>query len=159
MVLFHSQTSPNADRKKRRGAAIVEFAVVSPVFALILMGMIEICRGIMVKVALSDAARAGCRAGVERDRANVDIVRYCTDVMNNAGFTSFDGTNVGSVTITVTDGSNPPNTVNNNQTLDAPSGSFVSVQVSIPSSATTWVPPVFITQGSLESETVVMMKQ
>lgn len=76
---------------------------------------------------------------------------------NGFSGTAFNPNTVGSIIITVTDGNGT--TVNNNESLDAPPGSFVSVQVSIPVSSTTWVPQVFLTQGSLESETVVMMKQ
>jgi Flp pilus assembly protein TadG len=159
MMLIHSKARLNAAGGKRRGAAVAEFAIVSPIMALILMGMIELSRGILVKVALSDAARAGCRAGIQRNKANADITQYCKDVMVYNGFPTFNPGTVGSVYITVTDGKTPPNTVNNNETLDAPSGSYVSVTVSIPVSATTWVPQVFLTQGSLESETIVMMKQ
>jgi Flp pilus assembly protein TadG len=156
MVLFHS-TSLKADRNKRRAAAVAEVAIVSPILAMVLMGMIELSRGILVKVALSDAARAGCRAGIQRNKANADIIQYCTDVMKNNGFPNFNPGTVGSVNITVTDGSGQ--TDNNNETLDAPPGDFVSVQVGIPVSTTTWVPQVFLRQGSLESETIVMMKQ
>jgi Flp pilus assembly protein TadG len=157
MKLFHSQTSTLPSGTKRRGAAVVEFAFVSPILALVLMGMIELSRGFMVKVMLSDAARKACRTGIQRDKANSDITSDCNDIMRDNGFdsTKFNPNSIGSIVITVTD---PSGNVLAD-TLDAPSGSIVSVQVSIPVSSTTWVPSVFLTQGSLESETVVMMKQ
>jgi hypothetical protein len=120
--------------------------------------MIELCRGIQVKVMLSDAARKGCRTGIQRDKANADITTDCTNIMtdNNFDSTKFNPSGgIGSITITVTD----PNGNSLADSLDAPSGSIVCVQVSIPVSSTTWVPSVFLTTGSLESETVVMMKQ
>jgi Flp pilus assembly protein TadG len=159
MRLFHSKSSAPGNRRKRPGSAVTEFAFVSPILAMVLMGMIELSRGIMVKVTLSDAARAGCRWGIQSQNANADIVTRCTDVMRYNGFdvSKFNPNTTGAINITVTDGSG--NTVNSNESLDAPPGSFVSVQVSIPVSSTTWVPSVFLTQGSLESETVVMMKQ
>lgn len=159
MRLLHSTNLAPRSHRRRTGSAVAEFAFVSPILALVMMGMIELSRGIMVKVTLSDAARAGCRAGIQRDKANADIIRLCTDVMNYNGFgtSQFNPNSVGSVNITVTDGNG--NSINNNETLDAPPGCFVSVQVGIPVSSTTWVPSVFLTQGSLESETIVMMKQ
>src|SRR5690348_13941588 len=160
MRLFNRRISDSSRDHKRRGAAVAEFAFVAPILALVLMGMIELCRGIMVKVALSDAARKGCRTGIERDKGNnttIGIVSDCTDVMRDNGFDSskFNPPSVGSITITVTD----PNGNVLNDSLDAPSGSIISVQVSIPVSSTTWVPNLFLPKGSLESETVVMMKQ
>jgi Flp pilus assembly protein TadG len=158
MKLFHARISASPKRNKRSGAAIAEFAIVCPILALVLLGMIELCRGTMVKVILSDAARKGCRTGIQRDKGNNDIVTDCNNIMIDNHFTSAQFSpsgGVGSITITVTD----PNGAVLAESLDAPSGSIVKVQVSIPVSSTTWVPNLFLTTGSLESETVVMMKQ
>jgi len=158
MKLLHSKTSSSPSDKKRRAAAIAEFAFVAPILAVVVMGMIELSRGLMVKVILSNAALKGCRTGIQRDKGNANIISDCTDILrdNNLDSTKFNpATNLGSITITVTD----PNGNSLPESLDAPSRSIVSVQVSIPVSSTTWVPNVFLTQGSLESETFVMMKQ
>lgn len=40
---------------------MVELAVVSPVFFVLIFGLVEFSRVMMVRDALSDAARAGCR--------------------------------------------------------------------------------------------------
>ena len=112
----------------------------------------------MVKTILSDAARKACRTGIKRDKGNTDIVTEAKDVMNDNGFdaSKFNPNSLGSVNITVTD----PNGNVLGNSLDAPSGSVVSVQVNIPVSSTTWVAPFYLGSGStLESETVVMMKQ
>jgi Flp pilus assembly protein TadG len=161
MKLFHDRITNSTSRQKRGGAAVAEFAFVAPILALVLMGMIELCRGIMVKVTLSDAAREGCRTGIQRDMGNAQVIQDCTKVMANNGFdtTKFNPSGgLGSITISVTDPSSG-SIVNNNESLDAPSGSVVSVQVTIPVSSTTWVPQVFLPSGSLESETMIMMKQ
>jgi hypothetical protein len=157
MILLHRKRSASLGENRRRGAAVAEFAFVAPILVLVLMGMIELCRGIMVKVTLSDAARKGCRTGIQRDKANADIVTDCTNIMTDNGFDSskFSPGSKGNIIITVTD----PNGNSLSDCLDAPSGSKVSVQVTIPVSSTTWVPQMFLPNGSLESETVVMMKQ
>jgi Flp pilus assembly protein TadG len=157
MKLIHSKISETPNARKRRGAAVAEFAIVAPILVMCLMGMIELSRGIMVKVMLSDAARKGCRTGIQRDKASSDIITDCTNIMRDNNFDSskFNPNSIGSITITITD----PNNNTLADVLDAPSGTIVSVQVSIPVSSTTWVPNVFLTSGSLESETVVMMKQ
>jgi Flp pilus assembly protein TadG len=145
-------------RSWRRAAATVEFALIAPFLGMILMGMFELGRAMMVKTILSDAARKACRTGIQRDKGNSDIVADATNVMNDNGFGSslFSPGSIGSVNITVTD----PNGNVRAESLDAPSGSVVSVQVSIPVSSTAWVAPFYLGSGStLESETVVMMKQ
>ena len=45
----------------RRGAAMVEMAMVAPLFFLLVFGLIEFARMVMVQHTLSEAARAGCR--------------------------------------------------------------------------------------------------
>ena len=51
-------------RKKRRGAAAVEFAVVAPIFLLLVFGMIEYGRMVMVQQVLTNASREGARVAV-----------------------------------------------------------------------------------------------
>jgi Flp pilus assembly protein TadG len=143
---------------QRNATAIIEFALVAPFLCLILMGMFELGRAMMVKATLSDAARKGCRTGIKRDKGNSDITAQVFDVMIDNGYDSskFNPPTLGSITITVTD---PSGNVLPDS-LDAPSGTIVSVQVSIPVSSTTWVTPFYLGSGAnLESETVVMMKQ
>jgi Flp pilus assembly protein TadG len=51
-------------RRRRRGAAAVEFAIVAPLFFLLVFGMIEFGRIIMVQQVITNAAREGARVGV-----------------------------------------------------------------------------------------------
>lgn len=58
MKLFRSQN------RSRRGAAVVEFAVVAPLFILLVFGMIEFGRAVMVQQVLVNASREGARQAV-----------------------------------------------------------------------------------------------
>ena len=51
-------------RKNRRGAAVVEFALVVPVFILLVFGMVEFGRAVMVQQVLVNASREGARQAV-----------------------------------------------------------------------------------------------
>jgi Flp pilus assembly protein TadG len=149
---------PRCFRTGRPAVACTEFALVVPFLLMIVMGMLELGRAMMVKTILSDAAHKACRTGIKRDKGNSDIVADATNVMNDNGFdpTKFNPNSLGTISIAVTD----PNGNVLADSLDAPSGSVVSVQVSIPVSSTTWVTPFYLGSGAaLESETVVMMKQ
>jgi Flp pilus assembly protein TadG len=142
-------------------------AMVAPLLGMIMVGMLECSRGVMVKETLSNAARKGCRTGIQRTTASSDIYNDCVNIMRDNGFDSTvfspappsgavaGQTYVGSITITVTD----PSGKTLDDALGAPSGSEVSVQVSIPVSSVAWVTSFYLTSTSLESETVVMMKQ
>lgn len=50
--------------KKRRGAAVVEFAVVLPLLLTILFGIIEYGWVFMIRQTLQTAAREGCRVAI-----------------------------------------------------------------------------------------------
>src|SRR5712692_2759552 len=54
-----SRSRPNATRK--RGQAMVEFAVTLPILILLVAGVLELGRGYVFAVATSDAARDGAR--------------------------------------------------------------------------------------------------
>lgn len=58
----------------RRGATVVEFAVVSPLFFLFIFGLIEFGRYVMVQQALTNAAREGSRAAALVTTTNTDRV-------------------------------------------------------------------------------------
>ena len=52
------------NKANRRGAAVVEFAMVAPVFILLVFGMIEFGRAVMVQQVLVNASREGARLAV-----------------------------------------------------------------------------------------------
>jgi hypothetical protein len=139
--------------------AIVLLFILGP----LTIGMFELARGMMVKQVLCAAARKGCRTGILHQYGNTDIINDVTNVMQDNGFdtTLFNPPTIGSITIVVTDPSgntiqNPPS---GNGALDAPPGSTVSVQVSIPASSVKWVTAYFLTASMIESDAMVMMKQ
>ena len=60
--------------RHRRGMATVELAIVAPVFLLFVFGMIEFSRMVMIKQAMTNAAREGCRIAVMANTRNSDDV-------------------------------------------------------------------------------------
>src|SRR5687767_6776079 len=69
---------PSRDRR-RRGAAVVEFAFVLPVFLLFLLGLLEISRAMIVISGLNNVARVGCRTGVMPFKSNSDVENVVKD--------------------------------------------------------------------------------
>ncbi len=141
----------------RSGVAVVEMAFVVIALTVLVLGMFEMARGLQVRQILTDAARKGCRTGILRQYGNSDISNDATNIMTDNGFTSsqFNPPTTGSITITVTD----PNGTTLSDALDAPPGSKISVQVSIPSSSIRWSAAIWLTDDTLVSDLVVMMKQ
>ena len=65
MIISKARTNTiRASRAKRRGIAAVEFALVVPFFILLVFGIIEIGRAIMVNQILTNAAREGARQAI-----------------------------------------------------------------------------------------------
>ncbi|MEX2137654.1 MAG: TadE/TadG family type IV pilus assembly protein [Pirellulales bacterium] len=62
-------------RKNRRGAAVVEFAIVAPVFFLFVFGMIEYGRMVMVQQILTNASREGARFAVVQSTDDTTAVQ------------------------------------------------------------------------------------
>ena len=125
-------------RRNRRAAAAVEFAVVAPVFFLLVFGMIEYGRMVMVQQVITNASREGARLAV-LDGATASSVTTTVNSYLSAG--SITGA-------TVTVSPNPPTTAQN--------GDPVTVTVSIPFSQVSWLPsPMYLGATTLTSATVM----
>jgi Flp pilus assembly protein TadG len=126
----------------RRGAAVVEFAVVAPVFFLFVFGMIEFGRMVMVQQILTNAAREGARVailpGATTAQVNTTVNTYLT-----AGAISGAST-----------------TVNPNPPSSATYGSAVTVTVSVPFKSVSWTPaPFFLGGTTLQAQSVMRTEQ
>lgn len=70
--------------RRKRAAAVVEFAVVLPLLLTILFGIIEYGYVFMVRQSLQTAAREGCRVAVLQTSNNEDIVKRVKEVLRPA---------------------------------------------------------------------------
>src|SRR3954468_10770266 len=63
MVCTSHQTlkSQHRHKRRRRGAAVPEFALVAPIFFMMVVGFIEFGRALMVQQVLINASRVGAR--------------------------------------------------------------------------------------------------
>ena len=135
------------DVPPRRGLAVVEFAILAPVLVFLAIGMIEMARGMMVKEVLTDAARKAARTGILPYADNTAIQNDANNVLNSNNIPAAYAT----VVIQV-----------NDKAVDAATAvqnDKISVKVSIPVSKVAWITPLFLPGSSIESETMVMMRQ
>lgn len=125
-------------RKKRRGAAAVEFAIVAPVFFALVFGMIEYGRMVMVQQVLTNASREGARQAVLDGATTAEVTTVVSDYLTNSSVTG--------ATVTITP--NPPSS--------AVSGDPVTVSVAIPFSQVSWFPsPMFLGATTMSASTVM----
>src|SRR4029453_2105736 len=68
---------------RRRGVAAVELALISPLLALIICGMFELSRALLVKQALNDAAYKGCEIGASPLSDNAAIIAAIKGVLSD----------------------------------------------------------------------------
>jgi Flp pilus assembly protein TadG len=69
-----------------RGIALVEIALVLPLFLLVLLGMIEYSWLFWKNQQINNAAREGARIAIFETSLNADVTAAVDQVMNDAGF-------------------------------------------------------------------------
>src|SRR3954451_6753111 len=115
----------------RRGAAVTEFAIVAPVFFLMVIGFIEFGRALMVQQVLVNASRVGARMATTTGSTSTGVQTAVTN------YTS--GVAISDVTATV---SPDPAT--------AAAGTTITVTASVPFSKVSWMKsPWFLTGKTL----------
>lgn len=138
MLIRNRNTSKCESR--RRGAAMVEFAVVAPVFLILITGIIELGRAIVVQQLLTNASREGARIGsYDTTNSSSTVTTAVNSYLSNVG--------ISGATTTIT-----PGTLSS-----AKDGDSVSVKVSIPFSSVSYLPsPVYFSSTTLQATTVML---
>ena len=73
---------------RRRGAAMVEFAVVAPFFFMFVFGIIELARGLMVSQLLINASRNGCRTAIVGGQTTTSVQSSVKTELGKYGLTT-----------------------------------------------------------------------
>jgi len=133
-------------RRNRQGAAVVEFAIVAPIFFLLVFGMIEGGRAIMVQQILTNASREGARVAVlDSTTPTASLVKSkVVDYMKNGGISTATTNMV---------------TINPSEPTTAAYGTAVTVTVAIPFSSVTWVPSPWFILGSTNLTASTVMRR
>ena len=125
----------------RRGAAAVEFAIVAPVFFMVVLGIIEFGRMAMVQQVITNAAREGARIGVLDDTTTAQVDTKVQNYLTSAG--------INGATVTVTP--DPPSS--------AGFGQSVTVAVQIPFDSVSWLPNPFFIGGTMLNAQAIMRRE
>jgi Flp pilus assembly protein TadG len=139
--------STGLPRPKRPGVAAIELAMLAPLVAMLVLGTFELSRGLLVKQVLSDAVRKGCRTGIQPSTANAAIIADVNNILSDNNISSSGATITIKVNGVVVDAST------------AKQGDQISVKVSIPISQVFWAGTVYLSGSTIDSETIVMMRQ
>ncbi len=117
--------------KTRKGAAVVEFALILPVFGILMLGMLEVGRAVQVQQTITNAAREGARLAVVKDTTSTEVTAAVKSYLTNAGL-SANAVSATTVTIVTTPGT------------DTDPGR-ATVTVSVPQASVAWIKNSYIT--------------
>ena len=117
---------------------MVEFAVISPVLIVLILGIIEFGRMVMMQQIITNASREGARRAIVEDATASEVQQVVDEYLAKTGISD------GSVTVT------PANL----KTLGL--GDPVTVRVTAPYNANSWLPaPWFLAGKTLLAESVM----
>ncbi|NQT16868.1 MAG: pilus assembly protein [Planctomycetes bacterium] len=125
-------------RRRRRGAAIVEFAVVAPLFFLLIFTVLQVGRMVMVQQILTNAAREGARRGILEQTTAAEVQ---TIVAGYLADTSISGATVA---------------VAPDSFSQVGRGDPVTVSVAVPFSQVSWLPVPGVFDNTILSGHCVM---
>ena len=126
--------------KWRRGAAVTEFALVAPLFFLMIIGFLEFGRALMVQQVLINASRVGARQASTASSTTGEVESVVEDY--TAGVT------VSGVTVAVSP----------NPSTAAP-GTAITVTTSVPFSEVSWMSSPWFLQGKTLTASSQMRKE
>ncbi len=135
-------------RKERRGAAVVEFAIVAPVFFLFVLGILEYGRMVMVYQVLTNGSRTGARIAVLEDATETDVQNRVTTQLTNSSVSG------ASVTVQAYDSNGSPINL-----ADSTNGDTVEVTVSVDFDQVSWLPSPMYLGGKTLSATTQMRRE
>lgn len=125
----------------RRGASVVEFAVIAPLLFAVLLGMIEFGRLMMVQQAMVSTAREACRTAVLPGTTRQDVVDRAAASLAAAGISRY----------TITLRPDPPSI--------ASAGDPVTVTIQSAFNDVSWLPSPIYLRGRTIGASCVMRRE
>jgi len=129
----------------RRGAALVEMALILPVFLMVVLGIIEFGRAMMVSNLLTNAARDGARLAVVAGTTNSQVTSAVNQFLTESVGSVPDGTEI---TVTVTEATGNPAT--ENDVSKAIKRDLCTINVTVPFSKVSLIPGKYLNNVSLK---------
>lgn len=122
---------------------MVEFAIVAPLFFLLVFGMIEYGRMVMVQQVITNASREGARRAVLDGATTTEVRTKVNNYLESAGIEKKDEY--------ITVSPDPPTTAGYRQP--------VKVTIKVPFSEVSWIPAPMFLKGVDLSATTVMSRE
>lgn len=124
--------------RARRGTIAFDMAIMTPIFLVLAVGIIEYGRGLMVCNLIDDAAREGTLTALQSGATNTEVRSAVQEFLKSA--MGLEATDV-SVSINIVPG--PANLDPQHQIADSHPGDRISVKVRVPPSKIALLPGEF----------------
>ncbi len=131
-------------RPNRRGTALVEMALVAPLFLFFILGIVEFGRAMMISQLVTNAARDGARVAATVGSTNGSVEAAVEEFLEDS--LGLEASDV-DVSITVSAGDGNPDPGNN--VANAQPGDKCMVTVNVPFNKLTLTKPNFLEDKSL----------
>ena len=115
------------DHQRRRGAAMLELALVLPILLLLILGIIEMGRVMMLNQVTTNACREASRRAIIPGMTHVKVVSIVNSYLDAGGVSSTNRQ------VSVLDSAGNPTTVEQVQSHEA-----ITIEVQVPYADNTW---------------------
>jgi hypothetical protein len=134
------QPSGRSEHPRRRGASAVEFAIVAPIFFMLIFGMFEFGRMLMVQQLLTNGARSGSRIAVIDGATSEEVISTVQDYLQ--------GGSIDESAVTIT--------VEPSDLAETATGDPITVRLSVPFQDVSWLPsPSFLMDTTLKAHSTM----
>lgn len=135
------------NKSGRRGAALVEMALVLPIFFAVVLGIIEFGRAMMVGQMVTNAAREATRLAIIDGSTNTTVTTWINSFLNQSL-----GVAAGDVTTTITVVAAPGNADPGNQLANAQPRDLVTIKVEVPFDKVAFIPGNYLNGKNLKAQ-------
>jgi Flp pilus assembly protein TadG len=158
MMLAHCPRKHRRDR--RRGAAVVEFAVVAPILMVFILGIIEIGRLVNVAQVTTNCSREGARYAVQGAANTSTIDEYLRTYLASAGMSNTAAGGNSAVTVKIEYQSGSAWVVTTDPAANTiASGTPLRVTVEVNFDSQTWLPSRFFVGNNTKVQGVTVMRK
>lgn len=134
---IRSQSTANCPQgdSLRRGTALVEMALVLPIFMMVTLGIVEFGRAMMVSQLVTNGAREGARQAIIDGATNANVKSTIETFMQQSANVA-----PGDLVITITVTPAPGNPDPGNQVASTSSGDLIQVMIDVPFNKVSFIP-------------------
>lgn len=150
IVASHRAPFRGARSRRRRGAALVEMALVLPIFFMVVLGIVEFGRAMMVGQLVTNGAREGARLAILDGSSNSQVSTYVKDFLSTS-------LNIapGDVTVNITVTPAPGNTTSGSEVANAQPRDLITVRAEVPFSKVQFIPGKYLASKKIVGQSAM----